>query len=80
MAPGVNDGSMWVSGLPRASLRLPTCVTTVYLTDSEALAEATGSLETAHLLFLTTALSMQGMITGYDLTRDSMRIRKENQS
>lgn len=79
MVPGGDAGSMWASGLPRASLRIPASGPIVYLTDSEALAEAPGSLGTAHLLFLSTALSMQ-MIMGYDLTRDGMRIRGENRS
>lgn len=64
MAPEGNVGSMWASGLP-------TLVTTVHLTNSEALAKAAGCLGAAHLLFLTTALSMQGAIMGYVLTRDA---------
>lgn len=80
MAPGGDAGSVRASGLARVSLRLPTSVTTVHVTDSEALAEAAESLGAAHLFFLTTALSMQGATMGYDLTRDGMRIPGENPS
>lgn len=48
---------------------------TVYLTDSEALAEAAGCLGTS-----LPQLSLCRMIIGYDLTRDGVRIRGENRS